>query len=105
MSDYRTTVRFRLEDEKHKRAAEFLQELDRSMFKSRNQVIVDAINLYIDKLEGKNDNDTLIEQIRLVLQDEIRNASFVSAPTEQVNSETEQAENDQAVLDFLEDFG
>ena len=104
MNDYRTTIRFRLEDERHKRAADFLKDLDRSKFKSVNQVIVDAVNLYIDNLEGKNGNEALLEQIRLIVQDEMRNATFVSTPTEKVNIEIEQAENDQAVLDFLEDF-
>ena len=40
MKEYRLNVRFRLEDDAQRRAAEFLEHLDRSEFRSRNAFAV-----------------------------------------------------------------
>ena len=41
MSIYRMTLRFNLEDETERKAAEFLKQLDRKEYKSKNHFVID----------------------------------------------------------------
>ena len=64
MSEYRINVRFSLEDEAQRRAAEFLDTLDREKYGSRNSFAVKAICTYVEELQNGNPNARLLEDIR-----------------------------------------
>ena len=64
MSEYRINARFSLEDEAQRRAAEFLEKLDREKYGSRNAFAVKAICAYVDELQNGNPNARLLEDIR-----------------------------------------
>ena len=49
MSIYRMTLRFNLDDEAEYKAAEFLKQLDRKEYKSKNHFVIDLITAYIDR--------------------------------------------------------
>jgi len=67
MSEYRINVRFSLEDEAQRRAAEFLENLDRKQYGSRNAFTIKAICAYVDELLNGNPNARLLEDIRQLL--------------------------------------
>ena len=67
MSEYRLNVRFSLEDDAQRRAAEFLENLDRKQYGSRNAFAVKAICSYVDELLSGNPNARLLEDIRQLL--------------------------------------
>jgi len=103
MSDYRINVRFHADVPAEKKAAEYLQTLN----KSRNKFIVDAVIAYMNK-ESAN-NETLLESIRQIFREEVQ-AVVVSAPPTAVAvtaelTEEQKAENAKNVLADLEMFG
>lgn len=64
MSEYRLNVRLSLEDETQRRAAEFLKNLDREKYGSRNAFAVKAICAFVDEKQNGNPNARLLEDIR-----------------------------------------
>lgn len=64
MSIYRMTLRFNLEDETERKAAEFLKQLDCKEHKSKNHFVIDLITAYIDSLNKDQQEDAFIEKIR-----------------------------------------
>ena len=66
MSDYRINVRFHDNVPAEKKAAEYLQTLN----KSRNKFIVDAVIAYMNKESA--DNETLLENIRQIFREEVQ---------------------------------
>lgn len=110
MSNYRINVRFNLEDDSERKAAEYLQELYCKEKKSRNRFIVEAVTAYMERIAEK-DTESLLQSIREIFREEIQDIS-VSAPTERKTAaagteltEEEQAENAASVLSDLEMFG
>ena len=110
MSEYRINVRFSLEDEAQRRAAEFLEELDRDKYGSRNAFAVKAICAYVDELQNGNPNARLLEDIRQLFL-ELASAfppSPVgpSQPKTLVTELTEEQKQKQAsaALEFLKGF-
>ena len=104
MSDYRINVRFHDNVPAEKKAAEYLQTLN----KSRNKFIVDAVIAYMNK--EISDNETLLESIRQIFREEVQTVAMVSVPTIAVAVTTElteeqKAENAKNVLADLEMFG
>ena len=104
MSDYRINVRFHDNVPAEKKAAEYLQTLN----KSRNKFIVDAVIAYMNK-ESIN-NNTLLENIRQIFREEVQTVAVVSAPPATVTvtaelTEEQKAENAKNVLADLEMFG
>lgn len=104
MSDYRINVRFHDNVPAEKKAAEYLQTLN----KSRNKLIVDAVIAYMNKESA--DNETLLESIRQIFREEVQTVSAVSAPPAAVAvtaelTEEQKAENAKNVLADLEMFG
>ena len=104
MSDYRINVRFHTDVPAEKKAAEYLQALN----KSRNKFIVDAVIAYVNK--ESNDNETLLESIRQIFREEVQTVAMVSVPPIAVAVTTElteeqKAENAKNVLADLEMFG
>ena len=104
MSDYRINVRFHADVPAEKKAAEYLQTLN----KSRNKFIVDAIIAYTNKESA--DNEILLESIRQIFREEVQTVAVVSAPPTTVAvtaelTEEQKAENAKNVLVDLELFG
>ena len=104
MSDYRINVRFHDNVPAEKKAAEYLQTLN----KSRNKFIVDAVIAYMNK--EISDNETLLESIRQIFREEVQTVAMVSVPPIAVAVTTElteeqKAENAKNVLADLEMFG
>ena len=104
MSKYRINVRFDLDKPKEAKAAQYLQSLD----KSCNAFMVTAV---LNEMQRQTStNGVLLEDIRQVIREELKEVSFVAAPPvfEQVQpelTEEQQAENEKSVLDDLEMFG
>ena len=99
MSDYRINVRFHEDNEQEKQAAEFLKTLR----KSRNQFIVDAIIAYMD-------STSLLDNIRQIFREEVQSLPISSVqPVQQTVSfaltEEEKKENMKNVLADLDMFG
>lgn len=80
MSEYRINVRFNPKEESQRRAAEFLENLDRKKYGSRNAFAVKAICTYVDELENSNPNARLLEDIRRLLLEVVPTVSI--SPTE-----------------------
>ena len=104
MSDYRINVRFHADVPAEKKAAEYLQTLN----KSRNKFIVDAVIAYMNK--ENSDNETLLESIRQIFREEVQTVAMVSTPPTAVAvmaelTEEQKAENAKSVPADLEMFG
>ena len=111
MSIYRMTLRFNLEDETERKAAEFLKQLDCKEHKSKNHFVIDLITAYIDSLNKEQQDNDLIEKIRLMFREEIADIS-IAAPTKKEPivmdtflTEEEKEENAVSVLEALKMFG
>ena len=105
------TLRFNLEDDEERSAAEFLKELDCEKFKSRNQFVIDLISAYIANAAQEQSENAFVEKIRQMLREEIADIS-IAAPTKKEPivmdtflTEEEKAENAASVLADLELFG
>ena len=111
MSIYRMTLRFNLEDETERTAAEFLKQLDRKAYKSKNRFVVELIAAYADSLNKERLEDELLEKIRLMFREEIADISVVSPEQKKTTAavteltEEQKAENAASVLADLELFG
>ena len=99
MSDYRINVRFHEDNEQEKQAAEFLKTLR----KSRNQFIVDAVIAHMD-------STSLLDNIRQIFREEVQ--SLPVSPVQPVHqaartelTEEEKEENMKNVLADLDMFG
>ena len=110
MSEYRLNVRFSLENDAQRRAAEFLETLDREKYGSRNAIAVKAICAYIDELQNGNQNARLLADIRQLLLEAaptISSAPTAPQQTKTLNTElSEEQKQKQAVsaLAFLKGF-
>ncbi|HCA28141.1 MAG TPA: hypothetical protein DEP23_00430 [Ruminococcaceae bacterium] len=108
MSIYRFTVRFNLENEQERRAAEYLISINRSDKKSRNRFVIETINAYFAELENEKQDNELLEKIRQMFREEVQvvpvaySLAPVSAKAEL--TETEKVKNAKSVLDDLEMF-
>ena len=97
--DYRLNLRFRLDCPEERKVAEYLQSLKGKL---RNQFICNAILSHMERQEGK---PLSISDIRTVLQEELKAASFVSAGTKTgTDNEEENAQNIQNILEDLKLF-
>ena len=111
MSIYRMTLRFNLEDETERNAAEFLKQLDRKAYKSKNRFVVELIAAYADSLNKERLEDELLEKIRLMFREEIADISVVFPEQKKTTAavteltEEQKAENAASVLADLELFG
>ena len=107
MNVYRINLRFDLDDERERMAAEYLQQLPQRGKTTRNRFAVDALCAYISRME-QNDKP-LLESIRLLLREEFGGMSIASAvPSVQtVNTELtkeQKEENRRNVLQDLDDL-
>ena len=107
MSVYRINLRFDLNDERERMAAEYLQQLPQRGKTTRNRFAVDALCVYISRIE--QDDKPLLESIRQMLREEIGGASI--SPTisalQTVSTELteeQKEENRRNVLQDLDDL-
>ena len=75
MNVYRINLRFDLNDERERMAAEYLQQLPQRGKATRNRFAVDALCAYISRVE--QDDKPLLESIRQMLREEIGGASMI----------------------------
>ncbi len=110
MSEYRINVRFCLEDESQRHAAEFLEKLDREKYGSRNAFAVKAICAHVDELQNGNPNARLLEDIRQLFLELA--PAIPSVPVEPVQpkvltaelTEAQKEKQTTAALAFLKGF-
>ena len=105
---YRLNVRFDMDDENERRAAEYLAELNNEKDKSRNRFIVEAVISFMER--QSSNRDFTLDDVRQVFREELSEVSFVApAPMEYGTAGTElteeqQAANDENVLSDLTTF-
>ena len=110
MKEYRINVRFNLENEPDRRMIDYLNTVKDKRGVSRNQFIISAIRAYIEETIQADRDDTLVERLRNMFRDELNNVSFalpsgsISAVQGESINEDERTANEQAVLDFLDEF-
>ena len=101
----RTDVRFNLSREEDRRAWEFLHTAGAK----QNRLIIQAINAYAE-MENRNTwQDTLLREIDHSIREAVRETLGnvvleTPDPTQNVQSELSQQENDAAMFDFLDSF-
>ena len=112
MSIYRMNLRVNLEDENERKTGEFLKQLDCKEHKSKNHFVIDLITAYIDSLNKEQQDNDLIEKIRLMFREEIADISVVAPEQKKPTTaavteltEEQKAENAASVLADLELFG
>ena len=103
MSDYRINVRFHDDVPAERKAAEYLKTLK----KSRNQFIVDAVIAYIN---NETSDSVLLENIRQIFREEVQAVAVISTPPTAVTVTTEltkeqEEENKRNILADLDMFG
>jgi len=109
MSSYRINVRFNLDDDTERKAAEYLQELYSQEKKSRNRFIIEAVTAYMEQIAEK-DTVSLLQSIREIFREEIQDISIaVPAECKTTVADTEltkeeQTKNAMSVLSDLEMF-
>ena len=110
MKEYRINVRFRLEDDAQRSAAEFLEHLDRGQYGSRNAFAVNAICACVEQIRNGNPNAALLGDIRQIFREEVSTLQVpmpeAAAPrTLDVElTETQKQANARNVLAALEAF-
>ena len=91
MRDYRINVRFHTDNEAERRAAEYLKTLDRS----RNQFVVDAVIAYMDK-------SSFLNSMREILREELKRMPVSSSAGN--TEETTPEPQDNVVRNILADL-
>ena len=100
MKDYRLNVRFHMEDERERQAAEFLK----GMPHGRNRFIVEAVL-------ARMSDDRLMESIRQIFREEMQSLPAVAMPeplfssVDEEMTEEQREENRKNVLSDLDLFG
>ena len=107
MNVYRINLRFDLDDERERMAAEYLQQFPQRGKTTRNRFAVDALCAYISRIE--QDDRPLLESIRQMLREEISGTTITptSPAVQAVNTELteeQKAENRRNVLQDLDDL-
>jgi len=107
MNAYRINLRFDLDSERERLAAEYLQRLPQRGKTTRNRFAVDALCAYISRVE--QDDKPLIESIRQLLREEFSSMSVTpaSSPVQTVSlelTEEQKKENRRNVLQDLDDL-
>ena len=109
MSEYRINVRFNLSDTEHTAIIDYLNNLDKEKYKSRNQFIIDAIKSAIAYEEKQTADDELLNKFRVILKEELCGISVdiaapFSAGIDMELTEEQKLKNDAEALAFLDMF-
>ena len=106
MSVRRLNLRFNLDREEERRAWEYLQGVTRS----KNSVIIQAVNAYEDALTQREREDAFLERLARTVRAELKGVQImVAQPSPQtasvpVGETAEQAESADTLLEFLDSF-
>ena len=100
MSVYRITVRFNLEDDEERGAAEYLQSLKHG---DCNRFVVSAVMARIRAQSANEADPTLLNSIRQIFREEVQALPPTKEST--VPALPAEEQDDQSVLDDLELFG
>ena len=107
MKEYRMNLRFNLEDDMERQAAEYLQQFPRRGKLSQNRFVINVLCTHIAR--EAMDDTKLLNSIRDIFREEIQAVSFspvtpivTKRPLEL--TEEEKAANTAQVLQDLEDF-
>ena len=106
MSVRRLNLRFNLDREEERRAWEYLQGVTRS----KNSVIIQAVNAYKDALTQREREDAFLERLARAVRAELKSVQImVAQPPAQtasvpVGETAEQAESEDTLLEFLDSF-
>lgn len=106
MSVRRLNLRFNLDREEERRAWEYLQGVTRS----KNSVIIQAVNAYEDALTQREREDAFLERLAQTVRAELKGVQImVAQPPAQtasvpVGETAEQAESENTLLEFLDSF-
>ena len=106
MSVRRLNLRFNLDREEERRAWEYLQGVTRS----KNSVIIQAVNAYEDALTQREREDAFLERLVQTVRAELKGVQImVAQPPAQtasvpVGETAEQAESEDTLLEFLDSF-
>ena len=104
MNVYRINLRFDLDDDRERMAAEYLQQFPQRGKTTRNRFAVDALCAYISRVE--QDDKPLLESIRQMLREEIGGASMIpTIPAVQtVNTELTEEQKEENRRNVLQDL-
>ena len=104
MNVYRINLRFDLDDERARMAAEYLQQFPQRGITTRNRFAVDALCAYISRVQ--QDDRPLLESIRQMLREEIGSASITpTIPAVQtVNTELTEEQKEENRRNVLQDL-
>ena len=107
MSVYRINLRFDLNDERERLAADYLQRFPQKGKMTRNRFAVDALCSYISRVE--QDDKPLLESIRQLLREEFSSVNVTPAvpafqTAETQMTEAQKEENRKNVLQDLDNL-
>ena len=104
MNVYRINLRFDLDDERERMAAEYLQQFPKRGKATRNRFAVDALCAYISRVE--QDDKPLLESIRQLLREEIGSVGVaqVIPAVQTVNTELTEAQKEENRRNVLQDL-
>ena len=108
MSIKNVKIRFNLDKENDRRAYDYLQSAE----KSYSKVVISAICGFLELSERTENEDTFLDRVIATIREETAKINplggllqFVQTPSAQTPAEKENnAENEEAVLDFLDTF-
>ena len=108
MSIKNVKIRFNLDKENDRKAYDYLQDAE----KSYSKAVISAICAFLELSERTATEDAFLERVIATIREETAKINplggllqFVQTPSAQVPAEQENsAENEAAVLDFLDNF-
>ena len=100
-------IRFNLNNEKDRKAYDYLQGVE----KSYSKAVISAICEYLGLSERTATEDAFLERVIATIKEELVKANpfggllqFVQTPPAQIFAEKENTETEEAVMDFLDNF-
>ena len=100
-------IRFNLNNEKDRKAYEYLQGAE----KSYSKAVISAICEYLGLSERTATEDAFLERVIATIKEELAKTNpfggvlqLVQTPPAQISTEKENTETEEAVMDFLDNF-
>ena len=99
-------IRFNLNNEKDRKAYDYLQGAE----KSYSKAVISAICEYLGLSERASTEDAFLERVIATIKEELAKTNpfgllqFVQTSPAQISTEKENTETEEAVMDFLDNF-
>ena len=100
-------IRFNLNNENDRKAYDYLQDTE----KSYSKAVISAICEYLGLSERTATEDAFLERVIATIKEELAKANpfggvlhLVQTPPAQISTEKENAETEESVMDFLDNF-